>query len=64
MSKKTNNPKQQWARRRLRNKNVVCTSNAMVKWCKNFLNRTMRRKSKQDLDKEMRLYEHQPDVTD
>lgn len=64
MSKKTNNPKQQYAIERLRYKNFICTSNDMVKWCKNFLNRTTRRKSKQDLDKEMRSYERQPDVTD
>lgn len=64
MSKKTNSPKQQHARERLRDKNFICTSNDMVKWCKNFLNRTTRRKSKQDLGKEMRSYEHQPDVID
>lgn len=64
MSKKTNNPKQQYARERLAEKNFVCTTNATVKWCKNFLSRTTRRKSKQDLDKEMKSYEHQSDVID
>ena len=64
MSKKTNNRKQRYAQERLIEKNFICSTNATIKWCKNFLNRTTRRKSKQDLDKEMKSYEHQPDVID
>ena len=54
---KTNNPKQQFAARRLRVKNYVCTSNAMVKWCKNYLNRSTRRIAKQNIEKELKTYE-------
>lgn len=54
---KTNNPKQQFAARRLRVKNYVCTSNAMVKWCKNYLNRSTRRTAKQNIEKELKTYE-------
>lgn len=64
MSQKTNNPKQQYAKRRLRVKQEVCTTIEMVKWCKNFLARTTRRKSKQELNKEMNTYEYQSDVID
>lgn len=54
---KTNNPKQQFAARRLKVKNDVCTSNAMVKWCKNYLKRSTRRIAKQNIEKEIKTYE-------
>lgn len=61
---KTNNCKQQYAKERLVHKNVICTSNAMVKWCKNYLSRSTRRKSKQNIYKEMKEHKYQFDVID
>lgn len=61
---KTNNPKQKYAEERIREKNFICIKNKTLKWCKDYINRTTRRKSKQDVNKEMKSYEYQSDAID
>ena len=48
---KLSNPKQEYAAERLAERGFICISNEMKRWCKNFINRTNRRKGKQNLKK-------------
>lgn len=57
IEKKTNNNKQRFAQDKLTHRDIVCVSNKMIKWCKNYLNRSTRRKQKQDIKKEIKEYD-------
>lgn len=48
---KTTNIKEAKAQEIVREKNFVCTSNKHLKWAKDYLNRSFRRRTKQELKK-------------
>jgi hypothetical protein len=47
--KKLSNNKENYVQNRLGLKNIYCTSKDYIKWAKNYLNRSDRRKYKQNL---------------
>lgn len=52
MKIKKTNWKQWRIQDELHHKNINCTSTQMIKWCKNYLNRSNRRIDKQNLKQE------------
>jgi hypothetical protein len=54
---KTSNIKEQNAQEIIRHKNIECTSNQHIKWAKDYLHRSFRRRIKQDIKKEKDNYE-------
>jgi hypothetical protein len=54
---KTNNYKENNIKRRLTYKNFIATSDKTVKWCKNYLTRSERRRAKQETEKELKEYD-------
>ena len=49
---RTNNIKENYAREILEERGFIRSSNARIKWCKNYLNRSNRRKNKQKYKEE------------
>ena len=54
---KTSNIKEKDAQEVIRHKDIVCTSKEHIKWAKNYLRRSIRRRIKQIINKERDNYE-------